>query len=223
MTHAPTTPSTTTIVTASSSDDLSPIERAIMDACNELHAARDEGDDHAVSILTARLDELLRRYDETDGEDHPNPAWARPCQRALALSAMGQIERAISLELTALKYADTRRRIEISCGNIADRLIRLGDPRQAISFFLEAHEQRPDSVPVLLTGAVAIAESGYPDQAHEIFRTLLRNPDLMTPDSELGAYLDLDRRVRALAESLDAGRELLARWESIRAAMGGGA
>jgi len=218
-----TTAATTTIVTASSGDELSPIERAIMDACNELHGARDEGDPQAASVLAARLDELLRRYDETDGENHPNPAWARPCQRALALSAMGQIDRAVSLELTALKYADTPRRIEISCGNIADRLIRSGDPERAVGFFLEAHAQSPDSVPILLTGAVAIAESGYPEQAHTIFQTLLDNPDLLTPGSELGAYLDLDRRVRALAQSLGAGRELLARWGAVRDAIGGGA
>jgi len=215
------TRSTSTIVTSSSGDELSPIERAIMDACNELHAARDEGDAAAPALLAARLDELLRRYDETDGENHPNPAWARPSQRALALSAMGQIDRAISLELTALKYADTPRRVEISCGNIADRLIRSGEPARAVEFFLEAHAQSPDSVPILLTGAVALAESGYEEQAHTILRTLAENPGLMTPDSELGAYLDLDPRVRALASSLDAGRELLARWGSVRAAIGG--
>ena len=121
MTQMIPTNATTTIVTASNHDELSPIESAIMDACNELHAARQSNDIDGVEIFTQTLYSLLDTYDATDGEDHPNPAWARPNQRALAYSAMGNLEGAIALELAALKYADTPRRREISSGNIADR------------------------------------------------------------------------------------------------------
>ncbi|MBL4810193.1 MAG: hypothetical protein JKY43_09095, partial [Phycisphaerales bacterium] len=135
MTQTLGTNSTTTIVTASSSDELSPLEAAIMDACNELHASRDANDKQGTEIFTQTLHSLLDTYDATDGDNHPNPAWARANQRALANSAMGNIERAIALELAALKYADTPRRREISSGNIADRFIRLGDPSSAIAYF----------------------------------------------------------------------------------------
>lgn len=206
---------TTTIVTASCQSDLSPIESSIMDACNELHASREAGDPHGITLFTETLHSLLDSYDATDGENHPNPAWARATQRALANSAMGNLEKAIALELTALKYADTPRRKEISSGNIADRFIRLGDPASAIAYFLDAQEQSPDSIPVLLTGAVAVFEAGYTDHAESIFKSILSTPELLTPNSELTAYLALDPRTRKVAESLDSGLTLLAKLESM--------
>lgn len=212
---SPNTQSTTTIVTASNHSELSPIEAAIMDACNELHTSREAGDEQGIEIFTDTLYSLLDSYDATDGEHHPNPAWARATQRALALSAMGNLEQAISLELTALKYADTPRRKEISSGNIADRFIRLGDPASAIQHFLDAQEQSPDSVPVLLTGAVAVFEAGYKDHAESIFNAILSTPDLLTPNSELTAYLSMDPRTRQVASSLDSGLTLLAMLESM--------
>jgi len=207
---------TTTIVTASKHDELSSLESAIMDACNELHAARDTNDHEGTEIFTQTLFSLLDTYDATDGDNHPNPAWARANQRALANSAMGNVDKAIALELAALKYADTPRRREISSGNIADRFIRLGDPSNAIAYFLDAQEENPDSIPVLLTGAVAVFDAGYTQQAEIIFKTLLNNPKLLTPDSELTAYLDLDPRTQQVAQSLESGLELLARLETMK-------
>ena len=220
MTQMLPTNTTTTIVTASSSDELSSIESAIMDACNELHAARDADDQEGIEIFTQTLISLLNTYDASDGDNHPNPAWARANQRALAYSAMGKIEKAIALELTALKYADTPRRKEISSGNLADRFIRLGDPSSAVAHFLDAQEQNPDSIPVLLTGAVAIYEAGYTQQAESIFKTILNNPQLLTPNSELAAYLNFDRRTRKIAQSLDSGLKLLARLETLHRNIG---
>lgn len=219
MTQMIPTNSTTTIVTASATDELSPLEFAIMDACNELHASRDSNDSQGVEIFTQTLHSLLDTYDATDGDNHPNPAWARANQRALANSAMGNLDKAIALELAALKYADTPRRREISSGNIADRFIRLGDPSSAIAFFLDAQEESPDSIPVLLTGAVAVFEAGYHQQAEIIFATLLGNPQLLKPNSELAAYLELDPRTRQVAQSLDSGQKLLTRLDSMNQSM----
>lgn len=213
------TPIATTIVTASSSDDLSPIEAAIMDACNALHDARDRRDMRTIRELSEHLELLLDRYDATDGEDHPNPAWARANQRALALSAMGRIDEAIRLELTAIKYADTPRRQEISYGNLADRCLRLGEPDRAVEFFLDAINANPESVPVLITGAHALYEAGYLEQADTIFRTLLDNDQLLTPCSELGAYLDCDVRTRNLSEVLPSLSALFDKWAALNARM----
>lgn len=207
----------TTIVTASKTSELSPIEAAIMDCCNTLHEARDRHDLRTIREVSEHLEQLLNRYDETDGENHPNPAWARANQRALALSAMGQIDQAIRLELTALKYADTPRRKEISYGNLADRCLRLGEPDRALEYFLDAINANPDSVPVLITGAHALHEAGYLDQADTIFRTLLDNEQLMTPSSELGAYLDCDIRTRNLSEVLPALSALYDKWALMNA------
>ena len=210
-------PIATTIVTASSASELSPIEAAIMDACNALHEARDRQDLRTIRELSAQLEQLLERYDETDGENHPNPAWARANQRALALSAMGQLDQAIRLELTAIKYADTPRRIEISYGNLADRCLRLGEPDRAVEYFLDAINANPDSVPVLITGAHALYEAGYLEQADTIFQTLLDNEQLLTPCSELGAYLDCDVRTRNLSEVLPSLSLLYDKWAAMNA------
>lgn len=206
-----------TIVTASSVNELSPIEAAIMDCCNTLHEAHDRQDQLTIREINTQLENLLDRYDQTDGENHPNPAWARANQRALALSAMGKIDQAIRLELTALKYADTPRRKEISYGNLADRCLRLGEADRAVEFFLDAINANPESVPVLITGANSLFEAGYIEQADAIFATFLKNPSLLTPTSELGAYLDCDIRTRNLCEHLPSLAALYSRWISMNA------
>ncbi len=208
---------TTTIITSSSQDELSPIESAIMDCCNTLHEAHDRRDQLTIREINAQLEKLLDQYDQTDGENHPNPAWARANQRALALSAMGKIDQAIRLELTALKYADTPRRQEISYGNLADRCLRLGQADRAVEFFLDAINANPESVPVLITGAHSLFEAGYIEQADTIFKTFLDNPQLLTPSSELGAYLDCDVRTRNLCEYLPSLAALYHRWASMNA------
>ncbi len=208
-------PIRSTIVTASNQNELSPIEAAIMDCCNTLHEAQDRQDHLTIREMHAQLESLLDQYDQTDGEDHPNPAWARANQRALALSAMGMIDQAIRLELTALKYADTPRRIEISSGNLADRCLRLGEPDRAVEFFLDAINANPDSVPVLITGANSLFEAGYIEQADTIFKTLLDNPEQLTSNSELGAYLDCDIRTRNLCQHLPSLAELYLLWNEL--------
>jgi tetratricopeptide (TPR) repeat protein len=208
---------TTTIVTASIADELSPIEAAIMDCCNTLHEAHDRNDQLTIREIGSQLDVLLDQYDQTDGENHPNPTWARANQRALALSAMGKIDQAIRLELTALKYADTPRRQEISFGNLADRCLRLGEADRAVEFFLDAINANPESVPVLITGAHSLFEAGYIEQADTIFKTFLENPKLLTPSSELGAYLDCDIRTRNLCEHLPSLAALYTRWTTMNA------
>jgi len=210
-------PIATTIVTASAHDELSPIESAIMDCCNTLHEAHDRRDNLTIREINAHLEQLLDRYDQSDGENHPNPAWARANQRALALSAMGKIDQAIRLELTALKYADTPRRQEISYGNLADRCLRLGEADRAVEFFLDAINANPESVPVLITGAQSLFEAGYIEQADTIFKTFLDNPALLTPTSELGAYLDCDIRTRNLCEHLPSLAALYDRWATMNA------
>ncbi len=207
----------TTIVTASFTNELSPIEASIMDCCNTLHEARDRQDMRTIREVSAQLEQLLDLYDQTDGENHPNPAWARANQRALARSAMGQLDQAIRLEQSALKYADTPRRKEISYGNLADRCLRLGEPDRAVEYFLDAISANPDSVPVLITGAHALYEAGYTEQADTIFRTLLENDQLLTPSSELGAYLDCDIRTRNLSEVLPSLSMLYDRWTAMNA------
>ncbi|MBL4592077.1 MAG: hypothetical protein JKY96_08970 [Phycisphaerales bacterium] len=216
-----TTRHTTTIITASTPSELSPIESAIMDACNTLHEAHELGDRAMAGASTMQLWKLLDQYDATDGENHPNPAWARPNQRALALSAMGQVDNAIQAELAALKYADTPRRLEISLGNLSDRCLRLGEPDRAVQFFLEAYQANPNSVPVLITGALALHAAGMIEQANMICESLLSSPGILSPGAELAAYLECDQRTRAIAQEIPALGELFRRWETLKAKIGG--
>jgi len=205
-----------TLVTASDPGELSPIEAAIMDACNALHEARSIDDGSRVEQITEDLFALLERYDASDGEDHPNATWARANQRALALSAMGRTSDAIRLELAALRYADTPRRRQISLGNLCERCIRDGRVDEAVVFFLEAQDESPTSLPILLTGAQALYMAGLVREADAVFATLLDRPELLRPDSELTAYLDYETRLQEMAPDLPALRLLLDRWRAIR-------
>lgn len=207
----------TTIVTAPTGE-LSPIEAAIMDACNELHEVRKLGDDSVAATVRERLFRLIDRYDETDGENHPNPAWARPNQRALALSASGETLRAIDTERMALKYADTNRRLEISLDNLCDRCMRAGRYEEAIAYFLRAHDVAPQSVAVLLNGAMALWLGGYHKQAESIFAALCEQPAQLAPNGTLAAYLDCEPRLSQMRADLPALDHLFKMHEARRAA-----
>lgn len=218
----PATQAPATVVTASSSSDLSPMEAAIMDACNELHDARATGDLARARGVRARLFDLIERYEETDADNHPNPAWARPNQRALALSADGQLAQAIAAEQIALRYADTPRRREISLDNLADRCTRAGRHDEALGYFFEALEVAPASIPVLMTGALALHAAGHADQADAIFASLLTLPGQLAPGGPLGAYLDCEDRLAAMAPELPHLRALFGAWSRAKAALQNG-
>jgi tetratricopeptide (TPR) repeat protein len=208
--------SSTSLVTATRPTELSPLEAAIMDACNLLHEVRAAGAHARAAEVREQLFDLLDKYDASDAENHPNPAWARANQRALAQSAAGEVEQAIVTERIAVKYSDTPRRREISLGNLADRCLRLGRYEEAIEFFLQAQEAAPHSVPVMLTGAQAMALAGFKDEADAIFRQFLAQPEHLRPGTELVAYLEYEPRLGELAAGLPALAELKARWERIK-------
>lgn len=193
-----------TIVTTDDPRRLSPIEAAIMDWCNLAHAARTRGDQEALAEICSELNTLIRKYDETDGDGHANPAWARPNQRALALSARGKIEEAVEVEMIAAKYADTDRRKEVSFGNIADRLVRLDRAEEAIEWFLKAWDAAPASVPVMMTGARAFFDAGHSDDANEVFAALGNLEDLLEPGTDLYSYLRFDDSLLDMAPHLPA-------------------
>lgn len=206
---------TPTIVTTDDPRRLSPIESAIMDFCNLAHAARRRGDVEALDEIGQELSTLVRRYDETDGDGHMNPAWARPSQRALMLSALGRIEEAIEAETIASKYADTPRRQEVSFGNIADRLVRLGRPEEAIPWFLKAWDAAPMSVPVMMTGARALFDAGQKDKADAVFNALLGMDDLLGPGTDLYVYLRHDGTLLDMAPQLPSLHALYQRLASV--------
>lgn len=210
----------TSLVTSPCPDDMSPIEAAIMDGCNALHAARAEGEEAAAEQIRAELFKLLDRYDETDGEDHPNPAWSRPNQRALVHSAAGDLEAAIRYEIAALPYADTSRRKEISLGNLADRCIRAERADEAVEWFLLAQEVAPDRVPILLTGVQALWLAGFNSEADAVCGLLLGMAGLLHGGSELTVYLDFEDRLREIAADLPNLAQLFRRWDETN---GGGA
>lgn len=212
----------TTIVTAPTGD-LSPLEAAIMDACNQLHEARKLEDGAGVAEIRARLFDLIDRYDATDGDDHPNPAWARPNQRALALSASGETMKAIDTERLALKYADNNRRLEISLDNLCDRCLRVGRYEEAIAYFLRATEIAPRSVNVLLNGAQALWLAGYRVQANAIFEAFEDQPEQLAPQGTLAAYLDCEPRFGQMRQDLPALDHIFKLYESAKSESEGGA
>lgn len=204
-----------TIVTTDDPRRLSPIEASIMDWCNMAHRVRARNDIEELLTVRRELHRLLRRYDETDGDGHAHPAWARPNQRALVQSALGQTAEAIETEAIALKYADTPRRIEVSAGNIAARFVRLDQPERSIPYFVQAWDAAPYSVPVLLTGATAFHRTGRHEQAEAVFASLLEIAPMLGADSDLAAWLTHDHELRDLADESEALSELFVWLDSI--------
>src|SRR5690242_13436252 len=101
-----TLPSTAaTLITAPNPGNMTPLEAAMMDGCNLLHAAVALGDEPEVVRLTSDLAAMLDRYEAANADDHPNAQWAVPHQRALVLSAAGDAEAAIVYEEIALEHA----------------------------------------------------------------------------------------------------------------------
>lgn len=203
------------IVTTDDPRRLSPIESSIMDLCNLAHAARRRGDDESLESLAPELWAMIRRYDETDGDWHANPAWSRPNQRALVLSALGRLAEAVEVETIAARYADTPRRQEVSFGNIADRLVRLERAEEAIEWFLRAWDAAPLSVPVMLTGARAYFDAGMTDKANAVFAALLGMEELLAPGTDLSVSLRHDGSLLDMASSLPALDALYRRLSSI--------
>lgn len=210
---------TTTVITAPNPGNMSPLEAAMMDACNELHEAVAQGDEQRVEELETALGRMLERYEATNAEDHPHPKWAIPHQRALFLSAAGDVEGAVIYEEVALQHAQTPRQREISLGNLADRYMRLGRYDAAIEHFLKAREVAPKSVPIMLTGAQALYLAGFRAEADRIFKALLAMPQLLTPSSELAAYLDFETRLQSMRPDLPSLDRLMAAWEALRGEM----
>lgn len=206
----------TTVITAPNPGNMSPLEAAMMDACNELHEAVGLNDAARVTDLEAALSAMLQKYEAAGAEDHPAPKWAVPHQRALFLSAAGDVEGAIIYEDIALQHAGTERQREISLGNLAERCMRLGQHDDALHYFLRARDVAPRSVPIMLTGAQALFLAGYRAEADRIFRALLAMPQLLSVGSDLTAYLDFETRLQAMRADLPSLDRLMSAWEALR-------
>lgn len=210
---------TTTVITAPNPGNMSPLEAAMMDACNELHEAVSLGDEQRVQGLETALGRMLDKYELTNAEEHPHPKWAVPHQRALFMSAAGDVEGAVIYEDLALQHAQTPRQREISLGNLAERYMRLERFDAAVDHFLKAREVAPRSVPIMLTGAQALYLAGFRAESDRIFKALLSMPQLLTPSSELTAYLDFETRLQAMRPDLPSLDRLMAAWEALRGEM----
>lgn len=209
----------TTIITAPNPGSMSPLEAAMMDACNELHEAVGNGDEQRVGQLETLMTELLTRYEATGAEAHPQPRWAVPHPRALFMSAAGDVAGAVIYEDIALQHAETPRQREISLGNLAERYMRLERFEDAVEHFFKAREVAPRSVPIMLTGAQALYLAGFRAESDRIFKALLSMPQLLTPTSELTAYLDFETRLQVMRQDLPSLDRLMAAWEALRGEM----
>lgn len=207
---------TTTVITAPNPGNMSSLEAGMMDACNELHEAIANSDTARVIELEASINAMLDRYEASNAEDHPHPRWAVPHQRALFMSAAGDVEGAVIYEDIALQHAQTDRQKEISLGNLAERYMRLERFDDAVQHFLKARAVAPRSVPIMLTGAQALFLAGFRAESDRIFRALLAMPHLLTVGSDLTAYLDFESRLQVMRHDLPSLDRLMAAWEALR-------
>jgi tetratricopeptide (TPR) repeat protein len=209
-------PAAAALITARNPANMTPLEAAMMDGCNLLHAAVGAGDHEEAARLITDLAAMLDRYEAAGADDHPNADWAVPHQRALVLSAAGDAAAAIVYEEIALEHAGTARQREISLGNLSERCLRLGRLDEAVEFFFRARDNSPSSIPIMLTGAQALYLAGYRQQAEGIFRALLGRADLLSIGNDLTAYLEFESRLHAMRRDLPSLDALMERWESLR-------
>lgn len=205
-----------TLVTSPNPAKMSPLEGAIMDACNRLHEAVASELETEVSQINAQLAGLLDRYEASGAEDHPQPKWAVPHHRALAMSAAGDLHQSILYEEVALNHAVTPAQLEISLGNLAERSMRVGRIEDAIDFFFQARDVSPGSVPILLTGAQALYMGGFKNDADGIFKAILGMNQQFNLGTELTAYLDYETRLQVMRRDLPSLEQVLRRWETIK-------
>jgi len=206
----------TTLITAPNPGKLSPLEAAMMDACNVLHEAMGRGDAATIESTRRRLSEMLDRYEQSGADHHPQPKWAVPHQRALAMSACDDLPQAIVYEELALQHAVTPRQLEISLGNLAERSMRVGRLDEAIEYFFRARDAAPTSVPILLTGAQALYIAGFRKESDGIFAALCGMKDQLRPGTELTAYLEFETRLQVMRRDLPSLERLLRQWEAGR-------
>lgn len=211
----------TTLITSPNPAKMSPLEAAIMDSCNQMHEAVAKGDEGSVDRLKAQLADLLDRYEASGAEDHPQPKWAVPHHRALAMSAAGDLHQALLYEEIALPHAVTSVQQEISLGNLAERSMRTGRIDDAIEYFFQAHDVQP-SVPILLTGAQALFMAGHVKEADELFKSLLKMNEQFQVGTELTAYLDYETRLQVMRRQLPSLDSVLRKWEGIKGQGGSG-
>jgi len=206
----------TTLITSPNPAKMTPLEAAMMDACNILHEAVAKGDSDRIAQVRVQLAEMLDRYESTGADDHPQPKWAVPHQRALAMSAAGDLHQSIVYEEIALENAQTPRQLEISLGNLAERSMRVGRVEESIEYFFRARDAAPTSVPILLTGAQALFIAGFKKESDGIFRALLGMENQYQPGTELTAYLDFETRLHAMRRDLPSLDLVMRKWESLR-------
>ncbi len=206
----------TTLITSPNPAKMSPLEGAIMDACNQMHEAI-AADNHAGIANTNKiLSDLLDRYEASGAEDHPQPKWAVPHHRALAMSATGDLHQSILYEEVALEHAVTPAQHEISLGNLAERSMRVGRIEDAIEYFFQARDVAPKSVPILLTGAQALFMGGFKNESDGIFKALLGMTEQLNPGTELAAYLDYETRLQVMRRELPSLESMLKKWEAMK-------
>lgn len=206
----------TTLITSPNPAKMTPLEAAMMDACNTLHDAVARNDDRRIAETRSQLTELLDRYEACGAEDHPHPRWAVPHQRALAMSALGDLHQALVYEELALEHAGTERQREISLGNLAERSMRVGRIEDSIEYFFQARDVSPASVPILLTGAQALYLAGFKAESDGIFAALLGMNEQFRTGTELTAYLDFETRLQVMKRDLPSLQNVLRKWESVR-------
>ncbi|MGE3108696.1 MAG: hypothetical protein AB7G11_06075 [Phycisphaerales bacterium] len=212
----------TTLITSPNPAKMSPLEGAIMDACNQMHEAVAKSDASAIKVLKGHLAELLDRYEASGAENHPQPKWAVPHHRALAASAAEDLHQSLLYEEIALEHAVTNVQKEISLGNLAERSMRTGRIEDAIEYFFRARDVAPRSVPILLTGAQALFVAGHKTESDGIFRSLLGMNEQFASGTELTAYLEYETRLQVMRRELPSLDSMLKKWDVMRREGGGG-
>ena len=125
------------------------------------------------------------------------------------LSARGEYEKALDLELAGWKHAEaeldrpetrlaTARRKSISASNIADELRRLGRTTEALEWGRLSVELWPSNSINHLVLAMAVYRAGYHDEADRIIEQLRRMADFLSGRDVLALCLSYERELHEM-------------------------
>lgn len=196
-----------------------PLHRKVIRYLNDYHEAVEEGDKEAMQELDELIPPLLKKFQESEAQNSPNPAWLSSKMWAGWYLARGKYEEALGFEHEGWTHAcneierpETReaiaKRKSISASNIADELRRLGRYEEALTWALLSVELWSSNPINHLVLALAMYRAGHHDKAERIIEELMRTADFRSGRDILANCMRYERELYEM-DALNAVQSLL--------------
>jgi tetratricopeptide (TPR) repeat protein len=152
-----------------------------------------------LAISEQALLQALGEFERDPG--HRNPAWVTRVVRGNALSTLGRIEEAISLQEESLNYAQTDEEKSKSHNNLCDHYRQTGNPSKAVEHGLKATIIcRGQNVGIVLTCAQALYDQDKKQEANSMIASVIKASHLNQPGDILTAHARFDPHFQSMKD-----------------------